>query len=230
MIIDCVSDLHGHYPKLQGGDLLIIAGDLTDGEQEVDYLKFYSWLHKQNYTKFIVIAGNHDNSIEREETIIKFLDQTVYLQDEGTEFGGLKIWGSPWTQTFEDMNPRCKAFTMDTEEELAEKWKLIPDDVDILITHSPPYGIRDEIHSTQQCASMHVGSTSLFERIVEIQEKGEKKERLLICGHIHEGCGQQDLYRRGSTEIGWSIINASHVNEYYEPVNKPFRVTKGEIR
>ena len=29
MIIDCISDLHGFFPKLEGGDLLIIAGDLT---------------------------------------------------------------------------------------------------------------------------------------------------------------------------------------------------------
>jgi len=28
MIIDCISDLHGYYPELEGGDLLIIAGDL----------------------------------------------------------------------------------------------------------------------------------------------------------------------------------------------------------
>jgi Icc-related predicted phosphoesterase len=36
MIIDCISDLHGAQPKLEGGDLLIVAGDLTarDTEQQ----------------------------------------------------------------------------------------------------------------------------------------------------------------------------------------------------
>ena len=29
MIIDCISDLHGAYPHLEGGDLLIVGGDLT---------------------------------------------------------------------------------------------------------------------------------------------------------------------------------------------------------
>jgi hypothetical protein len=33
MIIDCIADLHGHYPKLDGGDLLIICGDLTARDQ-----------------------------------------------------------------------------------------------------------------------------------------------------------------------------------------------------
>ncbi len=27
MIIDCISDLHGFYPELLGGDLLIVGGD-----------------------------------------------------------------------------------------------------------------------------------------------------------------------------------------------------------
>jgi len=29
---------------------------------------------------------------------------------------------------------------LDTEEEMLGKWKMIPDDTDILITHGPPYG------------------------------------------------------------------------------------------
>src|SRR5690606_22101282 len=82
-----------------------------------------------------------------------------YLCDSGTEFEGLKIWGSPWTKTFLNMNPHCKAFTCDTEEELAEKWDLIPANIDILITHSPPYSILDEINSTDDM--IHVGSESL---------------------------------------------------------------------
>lgn len=29
MIIDCIGCLHDHYPELEGGDLLIVTGDLT---------------------------------------------------------------------------------------------------------------------------------------------------------------------------------------------------------
>jgi len=29
MIIDCISDLHGYTPSLSGGDVIIVAGDLT---------------------------------------------------------------------------------------------------------------------------------------------------------------------------------------------------------
>lgn len=36
MIIDCISDLHGQYPQLEGGDLLIVAGDLTARDKPKD--------------------------------------------------------------------------------------------------------------------------------------------------------------------------------------------------
>src|ERR1700687_3179512 len=148
MIIDCIADLHGHYPELEGGDLLIIAGDLTATGAINEYLDFNKWLSRQQYERKIVIAGNHDKLCEKGILIntgktvmmptIPVLDnKTIYICDSGTEFEGLKIWGTPWTKTFLGMNPRCKAFTCDTEEELAEKYQMIPEDTDILISHGP---------------------------------------------------------------------------------------------
>ena len=105
------------------------------------------------------------------------------------------------------MNPKCKAFTCDTEEELAEKFALIPDDMDILITHSPPEDILDELEEEGK----HVGSIALFNRIKKIQPS------LHVFGHIHSSYGIKKL---NST----TFINASHVNERYEPVNAPIRI------
>ena len=36
MIVDRISDLHGHYPQLEGGDLLIVAGDLTARANKIE--------------------------------------------------------------------------------------------------------------------------------------------------------------------------------------------------
>jgi Icc-related predicted phosphoesterase len=219
MIIDCISDLHGYYPELDGGDLLIIAGDLTarDTPQQID--EFGSWLYGQNYRKKIFIAGNHDNILQKSDTPRKFnirigdkvYEKYEYLCDSCTEFEGLKIYGSPWTTTFEGINPKCKAFTVDTEEELAKKWACIPDDIDILITHSPPYGIFDQTESGES-----VGSIEL--RNIVLSSDRMTKLKLHVFGHIHgEGIGVLQTTRT-------KFINASHVNERYQPVNESIRI------
>lgn len=236
MIIDCISDLHGHYPKLEGGDLLIVAGDLTARDSPDEHIKFGIWLGNQNYKKKIWIAGNHDNFLVG-TSFIKIKDVGMdYLCDSGTEFHyhderfpeedegflpsgkrTLKIWGSPWTKTFEGMNPKCKAFTVDTEEELAVKFSLIPDDVDILVTHSPPYGLLDCVENYMYGKKENVGSLSLGNICKKL------KHKLHVFGHIHEEYGYEEL-QRISDESDLKIVNASLVNEHYQPVNKPVRV------
>ncbi len=216
MEITCVSDLHGFYPKLEGGDLLIIAGDLTARDTDVEYYEVFHWISQQKYKKKIIIAGNHDNRICNH---VHFPDHFEYLCDSGTEFEGLKIWGSPWTRSFVGMNPHCKAFTLDTEEELAKKWALIPDDVDILITHSPPYGILDKLKPRilpRINDMLHAGSKSLAEKI----GLSKNPPKLWIWGHIHEAYGRDPVIR-GKPCI---MVNASIMNEDYDPINDPIRV------
>jgi Icc-related predicted phosphoesterase len=225
MIIDCISDLHGFYPKLEGGDLLIVAGDLTAKDSDIEHLDFIEWIgldqkFGNKYKKIIYIAGNHDNFLydkNRYGEIKTPLEWNIeYLCDSGTEFKGLKIWGSPWTKTFPGMNKNCKAFTCDKEEELGSKFSLIPHDVDILITHNPPYGILDQVsrHTNVNDGPKieHVGSKSLREIIFKI------KPKLAVFGHIHEWGG------KSINTTATIMVNASHVNEFYEPINKPVRI------
>lgn len=224
MQITAISDLHGHYPQLEGGDLLIVAGDLTASDTQEEYKKFLCWANSQSYKKVIFIAGNHDNYLVGD---FSCMGKMEYLCDSGTQFEyeepfrnlfddndesfvyrkKLKIWGSPWTKTFPGMNPQCMAFTVDTEEELAEKWKLIPDDIEILVTHGPPYGILDTNESGENC-----GSISLRKHIENIMPE------MVIFGHIHENCGKY------VKEKGILYINGSIVDERYRVANSGRRV------
>lgn len=227
MIIDCISDLHGYYPKLEGGDLLIVGGDLTATHTEQEFYEFVEWLCTQSYEKKVFIAGNHDSMIRQVDPYEKlhgfephttiFEDEIYYLFDWWTEFRGLKIWGSPWTLKFKNINPKCTAFT-GTENELKDKWDLIPDDVDILITHSPPWGIMDEVKDYRTGNIRNCGSKTLSEKIDSIKNT----PKLWVWGHIHEEYGSYSI--TGIENKKSIMVNASHVNEVYDPINKPIRI------
>lgn len=232
MDITCISDLHGHYPELEGGDLLIVAGDLTARDTHQQVSQFLEWIEAQKYDRLVFIGGNHDNSLtnwcttEQSDNMMSYdeFHKWEYLCDSGTEFEGLKIYGSPWTLAFPGINPHCTAFT-GTEAELEAKFALIPDDIDILITHGPPLGIFDTTDRGE-----NVGSKSLLEKARSL-----KNLKLFVFGRLHEGYG---MITPSSLNDGAKvqpnkpitcasfpyIVNCSHVNEHYEPVNKPVRI------
>jgi Icc-related predicted phosphoesterase len=173
MIIDCISDLHGEFPTLQGGDILIVAGDLVGHSTHEAYVYFDEWIGNQDYRFKVIIAGNHDTFIKGFE-----FKNCTYLEDSGCEFEGLKIWGSPRSLWFHGINPRCKAFT-GSENDMRKFCERIPNDINILITHTPPYGILDYSKFGSHC-----GSISLLHKINQI------KPIISIFGHIHEDGGK----------------------------------------
>lgn len=215
--IDCISDLHGCKPALHGGDLLIVAGDLTARDTEYQHDDFFVWLNDQAYKKKIFIAGNHDNYLQRNnEKFIKALNKLdlEYLCDSGTEFEGLKIWGSPWTSQFPGINPHCCAFTRPFMESLKDRWDMIPDDVDILITHCPPYGILDQIATDY--------GVSVGDKDLRYALENRLNPKLHVFGHIYENGGNQVYLKKPGygTENNILCVNASVVNERYRLTNK----------
>jgi Icc-related predicted phosphoesterase len=217
MKIDCIADLHGFLPKLEGGDLLIVAGDLTAHDHNFEYLKFFIWLDQQKYTKKIVIAGNHDQVLVKKGLVTIFKGKDIeYLCDSGTEFQGLKIWGSPWTPWFHGVNPKCKAF-MRKDRLLTSKWAKIPMKTDILITHGPAYGILDGT-PLEDGSLYHCGSQSLYNWLKYVE-----RPRYHIFGHIHEAYGSEEHFATYNDKMMQSI-NCSYVNEHYQPTNNPVRI------
>ena len=200
--IDCVSDLHGFQPPLAGGDILIIAGDLTARDTKEEYARFMVWLSKQSYRCKIVIGGNHDGLLEKGKVVIEG-PNIHYLCDSRVDFEGLKIWGSPWTPTFLNWY-----FMKDRGMPIKEKWDLIPPDIDILVTHGPPQGIFDKTREGI-CAGCEDLRKTVQERV---------KPRIHCFGHIHEQGG------KSITIDSTTFVNASIVDEYYRHVHKPIRL------
>lgn len=200
--VDLVSDLHGYYPELQGGDLLLIAGDLSARNREEEFAEFMEWLQRQPYEKKVFIAGNHDGILENRKLTFPLDSGIVYLCDSGTDYEGLKIWGSPYTPTFMNWY-----FMRDRGAPIKKHWDLIPLDTQILITHGPPYGYGDQTE-----VGDHAGCQDLLQRLEALENL-----KLHAFGHIHEGYGSY-LYE----DI--PLINCSLVNERYAPVHQPVRM------
>lgn len=209
--------------------MLILAGDYTAANKMTQWGDFFAWVKRQNYRKKIVVAGNHDGFLMTAFTVYKeeldslnevreFLDEEdlegcddfEYLCDSGVEFEGLKIWGTPWTSLFDKVNPSCMCF-MSTESELDQKFALIPEGLDILVTHGPMHHLLDSNIDGFAC-----GSSSLRSHIDRV------KPRFHIFGHIHEQGGNQLMYKHQGPNT-W-CVNCSYVNEKYQPVNSYVRI------
>ena len=176
--IVCLSDTHNCSEQIivPDGDILIHAGDATIRGTIDEIILFNEWFANLPHTYKVFVAGNHDWLFETNNSYARnSLDKSIiYLQDSWVEIGGLKIYGSPWQPRFFDW-----AFNLMRGAELAEKWKLIPDDTDILITHGPPFGILDDV--PRQYFIENTGCEELRKRVETI------KPKLHIFGHIHGG-------------------------------------------
>lgn len=218
MKITLISDTHGKHnqisPDLGQGNLLIHAGDFCSyGYYEQEIRDFLGWYDNLNDFDFkIFIAGNHDRLFELEpkktEQLVNSYKNVDYIQDDLTmiQIGDepeVKIWGSPWQPEFNNW-----AFNLPRNgDELYEKWKLIPEDVDILITHGPPFGTLD--YTT--FGNLNVGCEILAHRLTQI------KPKLHIFGHIHDSAGYKF---DGKTHY----FNVSVLNEQYHYKNKPISI------
>jgi Icc-related predicted phosphoesterase len=223
--ISILSDTHGaHWGLIEGsGDVLIHAGDFLRDGTLYDLKVFCEWLHDLDFKHKVVVAGNHDIVFQRaaESCAMGAAAQRVmedygitYLQDSGANVNGVKFWGSPWTPNF---FPEQWVFNQPRNELAVERWKKIPQDVEVLITHGPPMGILDQCPDMNNRTKMvHVGCEALRDRVKELPHL-----KAHIFGHIHESRG---VFQDGSGPL---FFNASSLDGRYQPYANP--VTEFEI-
>jgi len=188
MNITALSDTHGRHQDVKfdekqlAADMLIYGGDFTlnnyqdplNSEIKKQTKIFLNWLSRQPQKYKILIGGNHDFFAERKFYEFKEMlpSNIIYLNNETVEIEGLKIFGSPNTAELPGW-----AFG-DWEKNMSKYYDKIPDDVDILVTHTPPYGILDLSSSGNR-----YGSTTLLEKMKSL------KPKINMFGHVHESYG-----------------------------------------
>lgn len=205
MKIIAISDTHGLEKQvpLEDADVLIHCGDFTRGSK-TNIEEFCDWVKSLPHRLVLICPGNHEKDFERNpEKMIGLVEsarENVKVIIHGAyEFEGVKFFGSAYQPWF------CSwAYNLPRGEALAEKWKDIPDDTDVLATHSPPFGILDQTSDGQ-----HVGCEDLIKRISEL-----KNLKLSLSGHIHEAYGRAVI---GKT----TFANVAICDENYLAVNSP---------
>lgn len=183
--IVALADTHGEHGGLHvpPGDVLIHAGDLTQRGTAGELEAAADFLRAQPHPEKLVIAGNHDFLLQQEPARARAVFHGLtYLEDAEATVAGLRVWGSPWQPWFHDW-----AFNLHRGEPIDAKWRLIPEGVDVLVTHGPPEGLGDRCWDGQR-----VGCADLLRHLDRV------RPRVHLFGHIHEDRGE---FRRGDCRV-----------------------------
>lgn len=206
-----LSDTHGQHrsKKLNKflqenpADVLLFAGDLQRNNFD-DGIDFVDWLNELPQKYKVITFGNHDGNWEYAVNRANIYNNIIFLNNRYIKIDNVKIWGSPYSLPFFDW------WFMKPEKELEEVYKGIPDDVDIVMTHTPPFRFLDMTKS-----GVAAGSVSLFNRLLDL-----KNVKYSVFGHIHEWGGRCEVI--GYEELkNTTFINASILNEKYQLVHDP---------
>jgi len=196
-----LSDTHELHREIEvpDGDILIHAGDFTMFSKSLDAITdFNNWLGELPHRHKIIVPGNHEFFIEQDDSDRCLLDNAIVLINEGLEVEGLRIWGSPVTPL------DGAAFGLSSEKARRKVYSMVPDDIDVLITHGPPFGILD----TEHRFGVHQGCHELLERVKRV------KPKLHVFGHIH---GASGVYRKEHT----LFVNAARLGLDGDPGGGP---------
>lgn len=182
-----ISDTHGFHRELPiiEADLVIHSGDVSNTIDPAmntnEVLDFLNWFEELKIPNKVFVPGNHDCSIWHgyvakesiEERGIKMLINESYSLD------GLKMWGSPYTpKLFDHYNHWAWGLE---RKDMDKVWRMIPDDLDILITHGPPRGILDlSIDHKDRKSVAQCGDGALYSQVQE------KRPSFHMFGHIHD--------------------------------------------
>lgn len=214
MRIACISDTHYRHKYIdsryfENVDILIHAGDFTSNGNQAQTIAFLVWLESLPIKHKVFIAGNHDLyccSDTFQYLLKEHAPNCHYLLNSDVVIEGLKIWGSPYSNTFGHW-----AYMKD-DEDLALIWDQIPSDTNIVITHGPAYHIADKVLNHRFNESPHVGSMSLADKLWNLPTLA-----LHVTGHIHES---QGIYPGR-----YLTVNASVCDLNYIPFNSPIVIT-----
>lgn len=178
MRILAFSDLHRDaamaeavVSECRDADVVVGAGDFaTRGLGLQDTLAIL----RRMTVPFVLVPGNHDDLVELQSACADWPLAHV-LHGQSVLLNGVPFFGIGLGSGVVNPEPWNKVLD---EGEARQMLTRCPEHA-VLISHSPPYGIAD-----QQRDGRHDGSVALRDAV------RLRQPRITICGHIHNGWGQ----------------------------------------
>ena len=203
MKVVVISDVHGKWKQLTvpDCDLLISTGDYSFKGEHSMINDFHKWLNMQPAKHIISGQGNHEKAVELnfdfcKQIALKKCPRAHFIDEGLIEIEGKRIWYSAITRFFHNW-----AWNRHPGADIQRHWDLIPNNLDIIATHGPCYGILDYV--THNGVVRNLGDPQLLQKVLEV------KPKVFVSGHIHY-CGGISKEVEGIT-----FINASNCGEDY---------------
>jgi Icc-related predicted phosphoesterase len=244
MEITFISDTHEDFMKLDNHpllqedcDIVIHCGDTVEDFRKVgkkkEFLEFLEWFSNLPAKHKVFIAGNHDFQLERDivelRSILEYkreMNNVHYLENSSVVINGLKIYGTPIQPDFHSY-----AFNVNSEKEREQIFNMIPDDTNILVTHTPPFDVLDELevveyhpYTNARTEKMVKTGCVALKNVVDRKFAYRKDSPLLfhVFGHIHVHGGKVEKMN----EQGY-YVNAALACERspYRIIGQPVRMT-----
>lgn len=217
MKIVCISDTHNKHADIiiPNGDIIVHTGDFTNTGSYDEVKSFIDWFTRLDFEYKILVAGNHETTLDvsfyeeywesfhkNKQDTAKIKDiildsNIIYLEDSSVTIQNINFYGSPYTLAGEVL----WGFQLHSDGESDAKWASIPDNTDILLTHSPPEGYLDTYKNH------HYGCDVLL-----LHVKDRVKPVYHIFGHVH--CQNGMVTEHETTFVNVGIVDGNHVATY----------------
>jgi Icc-related predicted phosphoesterase len=154
-------------------DVLLIAGDICPPTDQRAWLdrEFRAWLRSSPATHVVATWGNNDVAGQREDAPEL---PCTFLVDEVVTRAGLRIYGTPWSTGIS-----YQVWAFQEEDDLLEGlYRRVPERLDILLSHIPPFGLLDK-----DMRGISNGSRALLGEVERV------RPAVTVCGHVHAARG-----------------------------------------
>ncbi|PSS31073.1 hypothetical protein PHLCEN_2v2405 [Hermanssonia centrifuga] len=227
----CISDTHSERFDVPPGEVLLHAGDLSSWGRRRQLKSTMNWLRTLPHPVKIVVAGNHDLCLDKqwadggywykksgggfsskEAAAARALvcgdaarkAGIFYLEHQPLKFTtptgrSWEVYGSPAAPQYV-----VGAFQYSSTKEAEAVYAKMPPTTEILLTHTPPYGICDVTKK-----GSHAGCPTLA---CTMESNNLDRCRLHIFGHIHEARGALVRAASGQREYERVSVNAAIPN------------------